>query len=122
MMNQKLVAQLERSRTGTQVAALIEYALAKSPGATIVYKYDRRWLFEPNFLEIKIQPRKGNVVLSLRGRPSEYAACGLELKLLTGRAGAYTRVELDASDQLRDACVCVDRAIELYGRGRSRFN
>lgn len=78
-----------------------------------------RWIKEPNFVTITIQPKKRALRFTIRGRTSEFNQF-IELSLKRGRAGAYSEFVFEKPRQLAAATFYIQHAYELFQRGGAR--
>lgn len=100
--------------------ALIDYIESLHPGITFELK-SNRWVPSINFVTLTVQhARAQNIVISLRGSPTEFIEFD-ELHLREGMGhGAYTECTLEHANQLPALALHIRRAHEIYKQGRER--
>ena len=100
-------------------SALGEFAEALAGAA--LRKQGRRWIpGRHNFVTFQVQAaRNKDVVITLRGAPREFEVEEI-LPLKAERSGRYSRCNFNSPSQLKAAAKYIDRAYELYRRGRQR--
>ncbi len=100
--------------------ALVDYVESLSPGISFELK-GRRWVPSVNFVTFTVQHAQAqNIVLSLRGSPTEFLKFA-ELPLRPGMGyGAYTECTLKTPNQLAAAAMCIKKAHDLRREGKTR--
>ena len=100
--------------------ALVDYAESLSPGISFELK-GKRWVPSINFVTFTVQHAQAkNIVLSLRGNPSEFLKFP-ELHLRPGMGyGAYSECTLSTPNQLAAVAMCIKKAHEISRQGKTR--
>ena len=113
-------SEIDQLRGITNIGrALVDFARSLRPGE--FHLEGKRWVFRPdNFVTMSIHcTRANNLSLSLRGAPSEYDQSD-KLKLNSGMGHVYAECKIERRDQLAAAASYIERAHEIYRRGRGR--
>jgi hypothetical protein len=98
--------------------ALLQFAESLHPNHAVELKGER-WVFNPNFVTLTPHwKRVTNIAFSLRGNPDEFPQDPV-LPLKAGMAG-YSECTVTEPRQLAAAAAYIQRAYELYQRGRTR--
>jgi hypothetical protein len=114
-LNSELLALPELRDIGS---ALVQFIEALHPGGDFSLK-GRRWVYDPNFVTLTVQSaRAKNIVISLRGKPDEFPQ-DRDPPLRTDQHG-YSACTLDSARQLAAVTSYIERAYEIWARGRSR--
>jgi len=83
----------------------------------------KKWVHDPNFVTFTLHYiRTENITLSLRGNPSQFQQSDV-LPLQPGRGaktskGGYSECRISGARQLGAAAVYIERAYEIYRKGR----
>ena len=114
-----LVADLDRlPELAITGRALSQQVTALHPNGRLVPE-GKRWVYEPNFVTFTVQwQRAKSIVITLRGNPLEFALSP-RLELKKDRPG-YSICRVTSPARLAAAASYIERAHELYARGRAR--
>jgi hypothetical protein len=100
--------------------ALVQYANSLSPGSKYKSESARYVLRPDNFVTFSVHSKRANnLTVSLRGKVSEFEIQP-ELKLQRDQNG-YCLFKLRKPEQLHAAASYIQRAAELFKRGRQRM-
>jgi hypothetical protein len=105
---------------GSSLQSRLEYAKQIS-NSQLVWE-NEQWVFRPeNFVTFRIQyKRKNGVTLYLRGTEDEFARPPSGSKTVVTSVPGYSKIIIDDYRQAPEAFFAVERAYELYRRGRTR--
>jgi len=93
------------------VLSLAKFAVALSGSQPV--RENKQWVFRPNnFVAFLIQPRKGNVKVSVYGSKSQFGNAG-SLILKKGRENCWTSFAVERPTQLANAATCIQTAFDL---------
>jgi len=81
---------------------------------------NEQWVFRPqNFVTFRVHYKNTtNITLYLRGEESEFA--NTNPKTVRTSVPGYSKIIINSFSQAPEAFLAVDRAFQLYSRGRSR--